>query len=120
VRRASLLAQEAALLFLDEPTSHLDIGHQMQLLDLLKGLNRKDGLTVVMVLHDLNLAAEFCDRLILLNDGRIFKEGKAGDVLAYQNIEAVYKTTVVIKNNPISSKPYVILVSAEHRTCRQD
>lgn len=108
---AKALAQEPVLLFLDEPTSHLDIGHQIQILDLLKRLNRQNNLTIVMVLHDLNLASEYCNRILLLNEGRVFKEGSPLEVLTYQNIEAVYKTVVVVNNNPISGKPYVILVS---------
>jgi len=112
---AKALAQEPILLFLDEPTSHLDIGHQIQILDLLKSLNKENGLTIVMVLHDLNLASEYCNRLILLNEGRIFKEGSSEEVLTYQNIEAVYKTVVVVNKNPINFKPYVILVSDANR-----
>jgi len=108
---AKALAQEPTLLFLDEPTSHLDIGHQIQILDLLKKLNRSKGLTIVMVLHDLNLAGEYCNRIALLNQGMIFKQGSPAEVLTYQNIEAVYRTVVVVKDNPLSSKPYVILVS---------
>lgn len=108
---AKALAQEPALLFLDEPTSHLDIGYQIQILDLLKALNRNKGLTIIMVLHDLNLASEYCDKLILLNKGEIFKAGTPREVLTYQGIEAVYKTVVVVNENPISSKPYVLLVS---------
>jgi iron complex transport system ATP-binding protein len=64
-----------------------------------------------MVLHDLNLAGEYCNRIALLNQGRIFKQGSPAEVLTYQNIEAVYRTVVVVKDNPLSSKPYVILVS---------
>jgi len=108
---AKALAQEPVLLFLDEPTSHLDITHQIQILDLLKKLNRDNGLTIAMVLHDLNLASEYCNRLVLINEGSIFKEGAPEEVLTYQNIEAVYKTVVVVEKNPISNKPYVILVS---------
>lgn len=108
---AKALAQEPLILFLDEPTSHLDIGHQIQILDLLKRLNREKNLTIIMVLHDLNLASEYCNRIVLLNEGKIFKEGTPFEVLTYQNIEAVYKTVVVVNNNPINSKPYVVLVS---------
>ncbi len=110
---AKALAQEPALLFLDEPTSHLDIGHQVQVLDLLKKLNRQDQLTIVMVLHDLNLASEYCSRIILLDEGKIFKDGTPEEVLTYQNIESVYKTVVIVNKNPLSSKPYVVLVSRE-------
>ena len=108
---ARALAQEPSLLFLDEPTSHLDIGHQIQMLDLLKRLNDKNGMTVFLVLHDLNLASEYCDRIILLENGRIFKQGGPKEVLTYQNIETVYKTMVIVKENPVSLKPYVLLVS---------
>ena len=115
---AKALAQEPILLFLDEPTSHLDIGHQIQILDLLKRLNQQTNLTIVVVLHDLNLASEYCDRLILLNEGKIFKEGKPAEVLTYKNIEDVYKTVVVVNENPFSSKPYIVLVSEENK-CRK-
>jgi len=108
---AKALTQEPILLFLDEPTSHLDIGHQIQILDLLKKLNQQHNLTIVMVLHDLNLASEYCNRIVLVNEGRVFKEGAPQEVLTYQNIEAVYKTVVVVNRNPITSKPYVVLVS---------
>lgn len=113
---ARALAQEPAILFLDEPTSHLDIGHQIQMLNLIKKLNKDRSLTVLMVLHDLNLASEYCDRLILLEKGRIFKVGTPHEILTYQNIEKVYKTIVVVKENPVSKKPYVLLVSGEQQT----
>jgi iron complex transport system ATP-binding protein len=110
---AKALAQEPVLLFLDEPTSHLDIGHQVQILDLLRKLNRERDLTIVMVMHDLNLASEYSTRIVLLNEGRIFKEGPPGEVLTYWNIESVYRTVVVVKDNPVNSKPYVILIPKE-------
>lgn len=110
---AKALAQEPRLLFLDEPTAHLDIGHQIQILDLLRTLNRDTNLTIIMAIHDLNLASEYCSRLVLLNEGGIFKEGGPYSLLTYQNIEAVYKTVVVVNPNPITSKPYVVLVSRQ-------
>jgi iron complex transport system ATP-binding protein len=108
---AKALAQQPALLFLDEPTSHLDIGYQVQTLGLLRRLNREQSLTVVVVMHDLNLASEYCNRLILLQKGAIYKEGTPEQVLTYQNIEQVYKTPVLVHKNPGSSKPYVMLVT---------
>ncbi|MFH1692349.1 MAG: ABC transporter ATP-binding protein [Candidatus Omnitrophota bacterium] len=108
---AKALTQEPLLLFLDEPTSHLDIGHQIQILDLLKRLNREKKLTVIIVFHDLNLASEYCNRILLLNEGQIYRLGTPEDVLTYQAIETVYKTVVVVKKNPITSKPYIILGS---------
>lgn len=110
---AQAFAQEPRLLLLDEPTAHLDIGHQVEILDLIRRLNRERGLTVIMVLHDLNLASEYCDRLILLKEGRIFKKGSPKEVLTFENIEKVYNTVVIVKENPISSRPYILLVSEE-------
>ncbi len=110
---ARALAQEPELLFLDEPTSHLDIGHQVQTLDLLKKLNRKNNLTIVMILHDLNLASAYSNRIALLDKGIIFKEGSPEKVLTYQNIEAVYKTIVLVNNNSVTGKPNVVLVPGE-------
>ena len=110
---AQALVQEPKLLLLDEPTSHLDIGHQVEILYLLKKLNRENGLTILVILHDLNLASEYCDRLILLNQGKLYKIGLPSDVLTYQNIEMVYKTVVVVKENPITQRRYVLLVPKE-------
>ena len=112
---ARALAQEPKLLLLDEPTTHLDITHQVVVMDLLKRLNREFGLTVLIVLHDLNLASEYCARLALMNEGKMYKVGAPEDVLSYQVIEEVYKTIVVVKKNPISLKPYIFLVP-EDRT----
>jgi len=110
---AKALAQQPDILLLDEPTSHLDIGHQIQVLDLLIKSNKEKNLTIIMILHDLNLASAYCNRIALLNTGSIFKQGLVEDVLTYQNIEAVYKTVVVVNRNPISKKPYVLLVPGE-------
>ncbi|MDD5561315.1 MAG: ABC transporter ATP-binding protein [Candidatus Omnitrophica bacterium] len=110
---ARALAQEPELLFLDEPTAHLDIGHQVQTLDLLKKLNRKNSLTIVMILHDLNLASAYSNRIALLDQGVIFKEGKPEEVLTYQNIEAVYKTVVLVNDNSVTGRPNVALVPGE-------
>ncbi|MDD4910150.1 MAG: heme ABC transporter ATP-binding protein [Candidatus Omnitrophica bacterium] len=110
---AQALAQEPKLLLLDEPTSHLDIGHQISIMELLKNLNKKQGITVLAVLHDLNLAAEYADRLILLNKGEVFRSGDPREVLTYQNIEDVYQTVVVVRENPFSRKPYILLATKE-------
>jgi len=108
---ARALVQEPSLLLLDEPTSHLDITHQKQILELIHQLNRDLGLTVLMVLHDLNLASEYSNRLILLdsNQKNVFKEGQPEEVLTQSAINKVYNTEVVVENNPISGKPYVFL-----------
>ncbi|MEW6557515.1 MAG: ABC transporter ATP-binding protein [Elusimicrobiota bacterium] len=112
---ARALAQQPKLILLDEPTTHLDITHQVKILDLIKRLNTELGLTVIMVLHDLNLASEYCHRLVLIHNGRIHKIGLPQEVLDYKIIEEVYKTLVVVKENPISKKPFVILVSEANK-----
>jgi iron complex transport system ATP-binding protein len=108
---ARALAQRPQLLLLDEPTAHLDIGHQVRILDLLGKLNRENALTIIAVFHDLNLASEYCDRLLLLKDGKVHSIGKPEEVLTYQILEEVYNTLVVVEKNPTSGRPYVILVS---------
>ncbi|MFH0947529.1 MAG: ABC transporter ATP-binding protein [Elusimicrobiota bacterium] len=108
---AKALAQEPKLLLLDEPTSHLDITHQVVIMDLVRKLNKEFGLTVCMVLHDLNLASEYCNRLLLLNNGSVHRNGTPEEVLTYQTIENVYKTVVIVKENPVTHKPYIFLVS---------
>ncbi len=108
---ARALTQQPQLLLLDEPTSHLDISHQVQVLNYLQTLNHQTGLTVIMIIHDLNLAGEYCDYLVMLNEGEIHTQGEPEDVLTYENIEQVYNTVVVTQKNPVSGKPAIFLVS---------
>lgn len=115
---AQAFAQEPRLLLLDEPTAHLDITHQVRIMDIIRKLNREENLTVLVVLHDLNLASEYCDKLILLKNGAMYQQGQAKEVLTYQNIESVYNTVVVVEENPISKKPYILLVSEQERSKR--
>lgn len=113
-QRASIarsLTQEPELLLLDEPTAHLDITHQVRILDLLNRLNKEMGLTVLMVIHDLNLASEYCDKLFLIDKGKLVAEGNPGEVLTFETIEKVYNTPVITRINPYSGKPVVFLVS---------
>lgn len=107
------LTQEPKVLFLDEPTSHLDIGHQVKILNLLKGLNKNKGITIIIVLHDLNLASEYCDRILLLDNGSVYKIGSPTEVLTYKNIKDVYKTIVIVNRNPISGNPHILLAHKE-------
>jgi iron complex transport system ATP-binding protein len=110
---ARALAQEPIILLLDEPISNLDIAHQVSIMDLIKKLNREAGLTVLLVLHDLNVASQYCDRLVLMNNGIIHCAGLPSEVLIYPIIEEVYKTVVIVEKNPLSGKPFVLLVSRE-------
>jgi len=106
---ARALAQEPELLLLDEPVAHLDIAHQVMVLNLVKKLKDEFGLTVVVVLHELNLASEFCDRLLIMNEGRIRKIGSPDVVLTEEILKEIYKTDVLVRRHPISSRPHVIL-----------
>jgi len=101
---ARALAQEPKALLLDEPTDHLDINYQIEILDLIKRLNKEEEMVVIAVFHDLNIASQYCDRLILLNKGRIFAAGRAGDVLTRENIEKVYGIKVTVKQDDISGR----------------
>ncbi|MBK5203123.1 MAG: ABC transporter ATP-binding protein, partial [Prolixibacteraceae bacterium] len=103
----------------DEPTSHLDIAHQVSILNLIRQLNKDFNLTVLMIIHDLNAASEYCDRLILLNEGKIHSQGPTEEVVTYQKIEEVYKTRVVVQKNPCSGKPAVFLVSGNLKKINQ-
>lgn len=110
---AKALVQEPSLLLLDEPTSHLDITHQAVILNQIRRLNRNLGLTVIMVIHDLNLASEYSDRLILLNGKKrgIHKSGSPETVITKSFIENVYGTDVIVSRHPESGRPFILLSS---------
>ncbi|MCX5687164.1 MAG: ABC transporter ATP-binding protein [Candidatus Omnitrophica bacterium] len=110
---AKAIAQEPRILLLDEPTTHLDISHQVQIFDLLRRMNKESGLTIVSILHDLNLASDYCDKLILLNNGTIKSKGAPSEVLDYKTIEEVYKTVVIVKENPLTLRPHIFLVKKD-------
>lgn len=108
---ARALAQDTDILLMDEPISHLDIQHQIQILDLARKLQREKGLTIVIVLHDLNLAAQYCDELILLHNGTIYCSGPVDKVLNEENIREVYGVDIHIMKNPINGSPLIIPIS---------
>lgn len=105
---ARALTQEPKVLLLDEPTSNLDIQHQYELLELLENLNKTQGLTVIAVLHDLNLAAQFSHKIILLNQGRITAYGSPAEVLTVQNIRDNYHIEIAISNNEITGRLHIL------------
>ncbi len=107
---ARALAQEPEAILLDEPTANLDIHHQIDFLDLILTLNRERGLTIVMASHDMNIASEFCDRLILLHEGRIYRTGTPREVITKENIENVYGCEVWIDQSPTSGMPRINLM----------
>ncbi|MGE5398369.1 MAG: bifunctional adenosylcobinamide kinase/adenosylcobinamide-phosphate guanylyltransferase [Chitinophagales bacterium] len=107
---ARALAQEPEVLLLDEPTSNLDVGHQVEIMDLIGRLRKEKGLTVIMAVHDLNLASGYCDRLLVLKDGRIYLAGKPDEVLTPGNIFDIYGSRVTAAVHPISGRPQVMLI----------
>jgi iron complex transport system ATP-binding protein len=107
VTLARALAQEPRLLLLDEPTSHLDLGYQMETLERLAALNTEAGTTLVAVLHDLNLAAAFCPRLVLLSEGRVVADGAPEAVLTRERLRDVYRVDVLVQPDPVHGRPHV-------------
>jgi len=105
---ARVLAQETEAILLDEPTANLDIGRQIEILDLIKSLCRENNMTVVAALHDLNLASQYCDQLVLINNGRIHAEGTPEKVINTENIEEVYGTGSYVHTHPLSGLPAVL------------
>jgi iron complex transport system ATP-binding protein len=105
---ARALAQEPALLLLDEPTAHLDLGHQVSALALVRDLGRTRGLGVLAVFHDLSLAAQFCDRLVLLVGGRVCASGPPEVVLDPSVLGAAYGVEVQILTHPQTGRPVVV------------
>jgi iron complex transport system ATP-binding protein len=104
---ARALAQEPRLLLLDEPNAHLDLHHQVELAALIRRLNREQGTTVILVSHDLNLAAELADQLLLLAAGRVARLGQPFEVLERSVVEQVYQCPVSIGHNPKTGRPRV-------------
>jgi len=106
---ARALAQEPQILLLDEPSAFLDLKHQVQVFELMRRLNRERGLTIVAALHDLNLAALFFPRLVMLRDGRIYRDGSPREVLTEKTIDEVYGIRVRVEKDPSGEKPQLFI-----------
>jgi len=104
------LAQQPKLLLLDEPTVHLDIAHQVEILELVRSLNVERGLTVIAAMHDLNLASLYFDRLVLLKEGRVFADGTPAQVLTEQMIGDVFSASVRVEQHPVVGVPHIVVV----------
>ena len=113
---AMALAQRTDLLLLDEPTTFLDVSHQVEVLDLLTDLNRARGTTIVMVLHDLNLAARYSDHLVALVDGRVHASGSPAQVLTEDTVRAVFGLENQVILDPTSGKPLMLPIGRHHVT----
>ena len=120
---AMALAQETEIIFLDEPTTYLDMAHQLEVLELLQKLNMEQGRTIVMVLHDLNQAARFADYMIALKDGQIVKAGNCEEVMTPQVLKDVFHIDALIGKDPRTNKPMCItydLVKGEENHEKMD
>jgi len=113
---AMALAQKPDILLLDEPTTFLDVTHQIEVLDLLHELNHEQGTTVVMVLHDLNLAARYADRLVVMRAGRIIAEGPPAEVLTEAVVLEAFGLTARIIADPVCGSPMIVPVGRFHGT----
>lgn len=109
VALAKVMVQDPSLVMLDEPTTYLDIGHQIQLMDQIHNWQEENQLTVISVLHDLNLAALYCEQLILMQAGKIIKKGKPEEIIKKEIIEEVYETSPIIIEHPKAKVPQIIL-----------
>lgn len=105
---AQALAQQPRIILLDEPTAHLDLQHQLELLELLQKLNKTNGLTVIAILHDLNLAAQYSSYIVLLHQGKIYAAGSPRDVLTPEIIKEVYGIEVSITQSNLDQRFHVI------------
>lgn len=107
---ARALAQEPLIMLLDEPTNHLDLKYQIEIFDLIRRVNHENQITVVVVSHDLNLAGEYCERLILLEEGKISNIGTPEQVITEESIRQVYDAETFVSDNPVTGSPHVTLI----------
>ena len=107
---AMLVAQDSRCLLLDEPTSALDVAHQIEVLSLVRDLSHAKGLGVVVVLHDINMAARFCDRIFALKGGHFIAEGAPGEVMKAETLKDIYGVAMDILPNPVTGAPIAYVI----------
>ncbi|WP_337531451.1 ABC transporter ATP-binding protein, partial [Zhenhengia sp.] len=111
---AMALTQKPEVLLLDEPTTYLDISHQLELMELIRSINEKFNMTIIMVLHDLNQASEYSDRLVIMKKGEIKGDGSPCELINEQLLREIYNIQCDIDINPLTSKPRIHPI----KTCR--
>ncbi|WP_291414557.1 ABC transporter ATP-binding protein [Actinophytocola sp.] len=111
---AMAIAQETPILLLDEPTTFLDLAHQIDVLDLIVDLNRREGRTIVMVLHDLNQACRYADHVVAMKEGRIVTQGPPAEVITPPVVAEVFDLRCQVTTDPVSGTPLVIPIGRHH------
>ena len=117
---AMALAQETDLLLLDEPTTYLDLAHQIDVLDLLTDLNRQRGTTIVVVMHDLNLACRYADHMIAMADGAVAAEGPPSTVVTRELVQRVFGMESLVVEDPVSGTPTIVPIGRHHCATREE
>ncbi len=107
---AMALAQQPRLLLLDEPTLHLDITHQIEILELVRSLNAEQGITVIAAMHDLNLASLYFDRLVVLKEGRLLADGTPAEVLTEEMLGDAFSASVRVEQHPVTGAPHIVVL----------
>src|SRR5690606_21916529 len=105
---AMVLAQETDTILLDEPTTYLDLSHQLDILDLLYELNRSEGRTIIMVLHDLNLSARYADNMVVVHDKTVYAHGKPESIITPELVKRVFGIECLVMKDPVYGKPLCI------------
>jgi iron complex transport system ATP-binding protein len=111
---ARAICQKPDIILLDEPTASLDLAYQVRIMDLMEQLKNEKGITVVMVSHDVNLAAMYADHLLLLHKGQVLCQGLPDEVITYQTLEAAYGCTLLVDESPLGKSPRVTLVPRKY------
>lgn len=111
---AMALAQQTDILFLDEPTTYLDITYQVEILDLLTDLNKRYGTTIVMVLHDINLSARYADYLFTVKNGQLIAEGAPTEIITADLIKETFQLDCQVINDPVSNTPLIVPIGRHH------
>ena len=111
---AMALAQQTDILFLDEPTTYLDITYQVEILDMLTDLNEKYGTTIVMVLHDINLSARYADHIFALHKGKLVAEGAPAEVITSSLVKDIFGLDCMVIQDPVSHSPSVVPIGRHH------
>lgn len=113
---ARAICQQPQIMLLDEPTASLDLAHQVRVMDLMEKLKEEKGVTVIMVSHDVNLAAMYGDQLLLLKAGEIVSQGPPEEVLTFETLEKAYDCTLLVDKSPLGKLPRVTLVPGKYLT----